>query len=412
MANINKLSWSFIDNQTTIYAEHMNGIVSAINSIIDALDENSGSGSQSQEPEPSVTTTYTITVLASPVSGGSVSGGGSYTSGQSVTITANAASGYTFQSWNDGNTNATRTITVSGNATYTATFAANQAPSSVTAPTIYIRDLAIIMTAESGATIYYTIDGSTPTSSSTQYTGAFTNGSNCTVKAIAVKNGASSSVSTASFTAPQTSEARAPQIVVEGNQARILTNGVGTARYALDYNHTNDSMDNVTTTAYSEPITLSGDTTIVAKIGASGTDFAILDYKSTDSANCILCSRISDSKFERTRIVRSGCTETNVQFNTSSSNVSVSFFSINPGVKYRFAVKSVTQSYAYWGYVQTLPSEITEELNLAGKYPSDQEIPANDTHLIPFEVTAENYAYIATCWQGTTLSPFTEVIKS
>ena len=93
MANINKLSWSFVDNVTTIYAEHMNGIVNTINNIIDALDENSGSGSTTPEPTP---TTYTITVAASPVAGGTVTGSGSYVSGQSATLTATAASGYSF----------------------------------------------------------------------------------------------------------------------------------------------------------------------------------------------------------------------------------------------------------------------------------------------------------------------------
>lgn len=64
MANINKLSWSFVDNQTTIYAEHMNGIVSAINSIIDALDENSGGGS-TPEPTPTPETVATPTISIS-----------------------------------------------------------------------------------------------------------------------------------------------------------------------------------------------------------------------------------------------------------------------------------------------------------------------------------------------------------
>lgn len=64
----------------------------------------------------------------------------------------------------------------------------------VTTPIIVITGTtAIIACAISGATIYYTLDGSTPTSSSTQYTGTITLTQSCTIKAIAVKPGMSDS---------------------------------------------------------------------------------------------------------------------------------------------------------------------------------------------------------------------------
>ena len=66
---------------------------------------------------------YTITVMSSNNSMGTVSGGGTYEEGSQVTITATAAEGYHFVSWNDGNTNNPRTITVTGDATYIANFA-------------------------------------------------------------------------------------------------------------------------------------------------------------------------------------------------------------------------------------------------------------------------------------------------
>ena len=72
---------------------------------------------------PSPQAAATISVIASPTSGGSVSGGGAFTVGSLTNITATANSFWIFTGWIDGNTNATRTITVPlSGATYTANF--------------------------------------------------------------------------------------------------------------------------------------------------------------------------------------------------------------------------------------------------------------------------------------------------
>ena len=73
------------------------------------------------------TVPYTITTAVSPSGGGTVSGGGTYNDGTNVTLTATPATGYQFTKWqkngaDDGNTSATRTITVSEDAAYTAVF--------------------------------------------------------------------------------------------------------------------------------------------------------------------------------------------------------------------------------------------------------------------------------------------------
>lgn len=67
---------------------------------------------------------YTVSVAASPTAGGSVSGGGSYTYGSSVTVKATTNTGYTFAGWYNGSTlissSASYTFSVTGNVSLTA----------------------------------------------------------------------------------------------------------------------------------------------------------------------------------------------------------------------------------------------------------------------------------------------------
>ena len=58
----------------------------------------------------------------------------------------------------------------------------------------------VSMTGPDGATIYYTLDGSTPTAESSQYSAPITLSETTTVKAIAVKNGVSSEVTSRTYT--------------------------------------------------------------------------------------------------------------------------------------------------------------------------------------------------------------------
>ena len=65
---------------------------------------------------------YTITVNANNDAYGTVTGGGVYDSAATATLTATANDGYKFVKWNDDNANNPRIVTVTSNATYTATF--------------------------------------------------------------------------------------------------------------------------------------------------------------------------------------------------------------------------------------------------------------------------------------------------
>lgn len=80
---------------------------------------------------------YTITVTANPTNGGTVSGGGTYTNGQSCTVHASAATGYTFINWtengNQVSSQADYTFSVEGNRNLVANFTINNYTISATA---------------------------------------------------------------------------------------------------------------------------------------------------------------------------------------------------------------------------------------------------------------------------------------
>lgn len=86
------------------------------------------------EPAP-VPALVTIKVVSSDESMGVVRGGGTFSSGDTTKIEAEAKDGYRFMSWNDGNREITREIVATNDITYTAQFSP-ETPS--TAPVVTI----------------------------------------------------------------------------------------------------------------------------------------------------------------------------------------------------------------------------------------------------------------------------------
>ena len=70
-------------------------------------------------------TNYNINVSANPVAGGNVSGGGTYSSGSSVTVTASPNSGYSFVNWTEGGTQVSASASYTFSATVDRTLVAN-----------------------------------------------------------------------------------------------------------------------------------------------------------------------------------------------------------------------------------------------------------------------------------------------
>ena len=77
-----------------------------------------------QAPAPNPVVTYMLTALSNDEEMGTVTGGGTYSEGSRVNVTATPKSGYQFDKWSDGNTSASRTINVTQNLSLTAQFKA------------------------------------------------------------------------------------------------------------------------------------------------------------------------------------------------------------------------------------------------------------------------------------------------
>ena len=65
---------------------------------------------------------YTLTVNSANTSMGTVTGGGTYNYNATATLTTTPKDCYRFKQWSDGNTDATRSVTVTAAKTFTATF--------------------------------------------------------------------------------------------------------------------------------------------------------------------------------------------------------------------------------------------------------------------------------------------------
>jgi uncharacterized repeat protein (TIGR02543 family) len=131
-------SWTVISNQTWLTVSAASGSDNA--TITVTAEANSSASSRiaavnvtgnGLSPQTVTITqagipTYSISLSANPAAGGSTSGGGTYSSGASVTVNATPAIGYTFVNWTEDatvvSTNASYTFTVSANRTLVANF--------------------------------------------------------------------------------------------------------------------------------------------------------------------------------------------------------------------------------------------------------------------------------------------------
>jgi len=250
-------------------------------------------------------------------------GAGSYSSAQSVTI-SDATSGSTIYYTTNGATPTTSStaytgpITVSstetlvaiavatgysnsmvGSATYTISLPSVSTPTFSPAAGAYTSGPSVtISDATSGAAIYYTTNGTIPTTASTAYIGPITVGSTETLEAIAVAKGdANSAIASAAYTiasslptasAPTFSPAAGSYSSTQSVTLSDATSGA-TIYYTID-----GSTPTASSTAYTGPITVSSTETLEAIAVATG-DSAVASavYSISSQPNFVLGTSVS-----------------------------------------------------------------------------------------------------------------------
>ena len=226
--------------------------------------------------------------------------GGTYSSAQSVTIsdsTANATIYYTTDGTTPttSSTKYTGSVTVSSTETLKAIAVATGSTNSAVASAAYtITPLPVVATptfspaagsytsaqsvtisdANSGATIYYTANGTVPTTSSTEYTGPITVSATETLQALAIAPGdTNSAVASAAYTInsslPSTSTPTFSPAPGTYPSAQSVTISDATSDATIYYT-TNGTTPTTSSTEYTGPITVSSTETLEAIAAATG----------------------------------------------------------------------------------------------------------------------------------------------
>jgi hypothetical protein len=208
----------------------------------------SNGGNKSVTQGSSVTTTITATLVSGTAQAVSFSAAGlpagATAAFSPTTCSPTCSTSLTLQTSASTPTGTSTTITVTGTGgglTKTTSFSLTVNPMpQVATPTItptggsFTGSVSVTLaSATTGASIYYTTNGTDPTTASALYTGAFTLLSSTTVKAKAVKSGMlESAVASASFTIQPAADTTAP--VISGVTVTTITSSSATISWQTD----------------------------------------------------------------------------------------------------------------------------------------------------------------------------------
>lgn len=187
----------------------------------------------------------------------------------------------------------------------------------VSAPSISVSGNTVTLTAGSGATIYYTIDGSVPTSASTKYEAPFAITSDCTIKARAYIGSTASSVTVQAVSYTATGSADDP--ITYKTNSTVLTLG----SYYIE----------------------NGVTYLCISSASSVLSISLADYIKTDEGKVTVTALTGENIWSGIGLVG----DDNVAFENPSGLVITSSDGKNFSVIGELAEMTEEQSLAFWG---------------------------------------------------------------
>lgn len=192
----------------------------------------------------------------------------------------------------------------------TASASAPAAPTFSPAAGRYLNAQSVtISDSASGAVIYYTIDGTTPTASSTQYAGPITVNSSETINAIAIANSINSAIASATYTIGS-SPTFSP---VAGTYATAQTVSITSTDWGATIYYTTDGTTPTTSSKqYTIPISVSSTETLKA--------IAVLGSASSTVSTATYTINLPSSSYPTATITVNGSEQTG-----DSSTITVSF---------------------------------------------------------------------------------------
>ena len=264
-------------------------------------------------------------------------------------------------------------------------------PATVATPVITISGASATITcATAGATIYYTTNGNTPTSSSTQYSSAIALTQACTIKAIAIKDGVSSSVASQSYSPSGT--VAVPTVTAAGKTITISAESGATIKYTLD--GTTPSSSNGQT--YSEPFELtasSGSGTDAAKYECTLKVVAIKNGVTSQVLTHIETALSPVDAVELHSIKAANSYSAGSPVFGESSSYNLLFYTLNQSKKYNICcAASQPVSTGYWAYTNQKTSDSADLANITGSYVCPER--STSTDFFQQTVLPNNFPYI------------------